>query len=68
MNNCDWVACNLDMDDDRIKLVLKLGLVTIVVRDLGVIFIEYYYSLVHIYMNKLEESRSHVKKHSMFDE
>lgn len=56
------------MDDDRIKLVLKLGLVTIVVRDLGVIFIEYYYSLVHIYMNKIEESRSHVKKHSMFDE
>ena len=31
----DWIACSLDMGHDWMNLVLKIGLVAIVVRDLG---------------------------------
>ncbi len=32
----DWLNCNLDMYYDRINLVMKIGLIAVVFRDLGV--------------------------------
>jgi len=53
---CDWIACNLDMDHDRMKLSLKVGLAAIIVWALGVKsiwcdLVVYSLSLTHVGMN-----------------
>jgi len=32
---CDWISCNQDMNDDRMKLSLRIRLVVFNVRSLG---------------------------------